>query len=463
MAEYKIMNVFDRTISLVKWLAFFACFATTGAAAPWDDAPISSTYRPIPSDPIIIRNATILDGAGARFEGRDILIRDGHVIAIGNDFPTDGVDEIDASGLWVTPGIIDIHSHNGTNVRPRTDSNRQASDVSEGSDVDVGDTWIETAIDPQDTAFARALSRGVTTIQVLPGSAPIFGGHSVIVKPVPASTVSEMKFPNAPLGFKMACGENPKWKGADASSTKDWPTSRAGVHAYMRDRFDAAREMLVNWQATGSVSDDAKTVALAGVLAGKINVHFHCYRAFDMSVMLNLAREYGFQIKAFHHATEAYKIVDQLRAAGTCSAVWSDWWGYKREAMDAIRANAPLLHERGGCVMMHSDSPFVGQYLNIEAAKAEAAGRRLGLSVPEEQMVRWITSAPASAIGLGDRIGTIAPGFAADIVLWNGNPFSAYSRPKLVLIDGAIRFNADAEQRQSDFDLGRTPAIEVMP
>jgi imidazolonepropionase-like amidohydrolase len=269
-----------------------------------------------------------------------------------------------------------------------------------------------------------------------------------------------MKFPGAPYGFKMACGENPKATGGKFVETKDWPTSRAGVYEYMRQHFEAARDFLSRWKAGESVEQDARKAALAGILAGDIILNVHCYRASDMSVMLNLAKEYGFHIATFHHASEAYKIADELREAGTCSAVWS-WWGFKRETIDATRAGAAILQQKGACVMMHSDSGLVGQYLNLEAAKAEGAGRRIGLHVPEEQMIRWITSTPAAALGLGERIGTIAPSYAADLVVWNANPFSVYARPKLVMIDGAVRFNAEKGPRPSDPEVGRAEPEEI--
>jgi imidazolonepropionase-like amidohydrolase len=176
-----------------------------------------------------------------------------------------------------------------------------------------------------------------------------------------------------------------------------------------------------------------------------------------MSAMLAVAHEFGFRIAAFHHATEAYKIAADLRRADTCVAVWSDWWGYKMEALDAVRANAPFIDSTGGCVLMHSDSAIVGQRLNIEAAKAAASWRRTGGAIPEERMIRWITSAPARVLGLGDRVGTLAPGRNADLVLWSGNPFSIYSKPDLVLIDGAIVFDraSATPARWPDFSLGR--------
>jgi len=432
------------------------------ARSSWDNPPIRSRYVAPARQSVIIRGATILVGDGSRIDDGDILLRNGKIARVGKDIASSGELEIDGRGLWITPGLIDVHSHDGTFVLPLLDIDSHAGDVTEGSDINVADTWIETAVNPQDVAFSRALRAGVTTLQILPGSTPIFGGHAVVVHPVPAATLAEMKFPGAPVGIKMACGENPKSTGGKADH-KDWPTSRQGVFSYMRASFQAAKDYLANERSGRAQPNDPKKAALAGLLAGDFRLHMHCYRASDLAAMLDLADEFDFRITAFHHATEAYKIADRLKAAGTCAAVWSDWWGYKAETLDAVRANAPILEHAGACVMMHSDSPAVGQRLNIEAAKAAAAGRRIGLAFSAEQMIRWTTSVPARALGLEDRIGTLAAGYNADLVVWSGDPFSIYSQPRLVFIDGAIRFDrSDAEPyAATDFELGRIEYGEV--
>ena len=437
--------------------------AATAAAAdkPWDLDPIASTYRQPVSQPVLIRGATVLDGKGGRLDSGDVLMQDGRIVAIGKDLPKGSAREIDGRGHWVTPGIIDPHSHNGTYVVPLAEIDNYASDVSEGNSVNNADTWIETAINPQDVAFSKALRSGVTTLQILPGSSPIFSGHAVVVKPVPAVTVAEMKMPGAPVGFKMACGENPKSTGGQEIEHKDWPTSRQGVYEYMRAAFSKARDALTAQRGGRKMDVDAKTAALEGILAGDFRLQFHCYRASDMAAMFALADEFQFKITAFHHATESYRVIDLIKAHGTCSVVWSDWWGYKLEASDAIRANAPILTKAGACVTMHSDSPATGQWLNLEAAKAGAAGRRLGIEIPPEQMIVWITSGPAHVLGLENRIGALSPGMDADVVLWSGDPFSVYSRPDMVFIGGAVMFDrADpGVQPVPDFELGR-PAYE---
>ena len=435
-------------------------------AMPWEAAaePFKSTYAPLPRHDILITNATILDGAGKRIEKGEILVRSGKIIAIGQHVDDrSGAEIVDARGRWITPGVIDVHSHNGTYVLPLTDIDSESSDVSELDSPNVADTWIETAINVQDVAFSRALEGGVTTIQILPGSSPIFAGRSVVVKPIPVSSVAAMKFPGAAQGFKMACGENPKSQDAEA---KNGPVSRQGEVAFIRQAFLDAQHYRKSWEdyengrTKKAPRRDLKAEALLGIMAGDIHVHMHCYRSDDMATMLGVAREFGFKIAAFHHAAEAYKITELLRAAGTCAVVWGDWWGFKMEAQDATRANAPLLDRAGVCVTMHSDSPYSGQRLNIDAATAGAAGRALGVDIPPERMIRWITSNSARLLGLGDRVGTLAPGYNADIVLWSGNPFSIYTKADLVLIDGAIAYDRSAPppHSPSDFELARPGA-----
>ncbi|MDB5687336.1 MAG: amidohydrolase, partial [Rhizorhabdus sp.] len=429
------MAMFARTIALtcVAGLVSAAQGVPPRAVAPWRLDPFRSTYRPLPRTDFVIVDAIVLDGAGHRIDRGEISVHEGKVVEIGLHVAhRAGARLIDAHGRWVTPGVIDVHTHNGTYVVPLTDIDRDASDVSELDNPNVSDTWVETAINVQDTGFSRAIEGGVTTMQVLPGSSPIFGGRSVIVHPIPAPTVAAMKVPGAPQGFKMSCGENPKSQDADAKE-EHGPTSRQGEIAFIREAFMEAADYRDAWnryvagRAAAPPRRDLKKEALAGILTGDIHVNMHCYRSDDMATMLAVAREFGFTVGSFHHAVEAYKIPSLLRDAVTCAAVWGDWWGYKMEALDAVRASAAMLDRAGVCVTMHSDSAITGQRLNIEAAKAAGAARPLGIVVPPERMIRWITSNPARLLGMADRIGTLAPGYDADLVIWSGNPFSVYT------------------------------------
>jgi imidazolonepropionase-like amidohydrolase len=444
--------------------------ATGGAASlPFTLDPNPSRYQPLPRNDVLLTNATVLDGAGALLNGADVLVSDGKIAAIGPGLSApDGAEVIDAENRWITPGIIDVHSHDGTYTLPLTSMSFDISDLSEISDPNSSEIWIEHAINVQDMAFARALSHGVTTIQVLPGSIPVFGGRGVVLKNVPATTVYSMKFPDAPQGVKMACGENPKSHFGESGAT---PTSRMGEVVLMRRAFRDASQYLDEWQAyvANPASNqpperDYELDTLAGIMNGDMRVHAHCYRADDIAVLLGVAREFDFPIAAIHHAAEAYKIPEWFIENDVCAVVWSDWWGYKTEALDAIRENAAILDASGVCTMMHSDSPVVGQRLNLEAAKAAGAGRRAGIDIPPERAIRWITSGPARALGLDDRIGQISEGYNADLVVWSGDPFSVYNRAELVFIDGALVYDRSDPERQprSDIEL-RFPGGEGAP
>ncbi len=457
------------------------------AAAPFAADPLPSTYRPLPREDVLIVDATVLDGVGAKLEDADILLRDGKIAGIGTNLERpDGVKIVAAAGRWVTPGLIDIHSHNGTYTLPIVYEDPPTWDVTEVSSPNVAETSVDHAINARDPAFILALEGGVTTLQVLPGSVPLFGGRSVVLKTIPGRTVQDMKFPGAAQGLKMACGENPK--GAFGSKGQA-PTSRQGEVAMMRAAWLGARDYMRRWddylenhrdEARGPPASgrdggpggrdrgdrppparDLELDTLAAVLRGDLRVHLHCYSSDDIAVMLAIAAEFGFQIAAIHHAVEAYKIADRLAEAKVCAAVWPDWWAFKMEAFDGIKENAAFVDAAGGCAVMHSDSPFIGQHLALEAAKAMAAGRRAGLDLARERGIAWITSNPARALGLDDRIGRLATGYNADVVVWSGDPFSIYSKADQVYIDGALAFDrADPKRRpQSDLLLGH-PARE---
>jgi imidazolonepropionase-like amidohydrolase len=452
-----------RSIFVPAALAFCCC--TTATAAE----PYGSTYSPIPAPATVIHNATILTGTGERLDHASILFADGKVRAVGADVSSalgdyQQVDEIDADGRWVTPGLIDVHSHLGVYPSPSVTAH---SDGNEAIDPATQRVWAEHALWPQDPGFPRALAGGVTAMQLLPGSANLFGGRSVTVKNVPATSYQAMKFPGAPHGLKMACGENPKRVYGTGKMVA--PATRMGNVAGYRAQWAKAQKYIHDWEKYEAAVADGKEDAvqperdfgmdtLAGVLKGEILVHMHCYRADEMLLILDLAREFGYSVSAFHHGVETYKIAQELADAGVCAAIWSDWWGFKMEAYDGIQENIALTDRpEGSCAIVHSDSSQLIQRLNVEAAKAMTRGQRLGLDIPPERAIGWITSNPARALGILDETGTLEPGKMADVVIWNGNPFSVYALADRVFIDGAAVYdrNDPALQPVTDFELGQ--------
>ena len=426
-------------------------------ATPYDYTanPYPSTYQRVASPPVLLQHATVLTGTGARLEDADVLLRDGLVVAVGSglDAPADAV-RVDATGRWVTPGIIDVHSHLGVYPSPGTTSH---SDGNEATAPVTAQVWAEHSIWPQDPGFHAARAGGVTAMQILPGSANLIGGRGVTLKNVPATTYQGMKFPGAPWGLKMACGENPK----RVYGGKGGPSTRMGNIAGFRAAFIEAADYMKKRSAGGKDAEgkrDLKLDSLAGAINGDIRVHNHCYRADEMAIMLDLAKEFGFKIAAFHHGVEAYKIADRLGAEGVCGALWADWWGFKMESFDGIQENILLVDRaKGGCAIVHSDSAEGIQRLNQEAAKVMANARRIGIEVTPEHAIRWLTANPAKSMGIDAMTGTLEPGKQADVVLWNGNPFSSYALADQVYVDGARLYDRHDPSRQavSDFMLGQ--------
>ena len=434
--------------------------APTQGSSAEPDNPYPSTYRAYPGVATAIRGATIFDGEGGRIDNGVIFLSDGKVTAIGGPdtpIPAD-IALFDGTGKYVTPGVIDIHSHLGDYPSPSVDA---LSDGNEATSPVTAHVWAEHSIWPQDAGFGRALANGgVTSLQILPGSANLFGGRSVTLKNVPARTMQGMKFPGAPYGLKMACGENPK---RVYGSKGREPSTRMGNMAVNRQTWIKAREYQKKRAAGKDQTRDLGMETLADVLEGKILVHNHCYRADEMANVIDMSKEFGYKVTAFHHAVEAYKIADLLRDNGICAALWGDWYGFKMEAYDGIKENIPLVHRAGACTIVHSDDENGIQRLNQEAAKALGAGRRMGIDIADEVAWTWLAINPARAMGIADQTGSLKVGKMADVVLWNGNPFSTYTRPEKVWIDGALLYDsANPKLRPvSDFELGQIGAGDV--
>lgn len=440
-------------------LALSAC-ATTGtsksdsksasAKTPLNKNPYPSTYKAYPGTPTAIRGATVLDGEGNEIANGVVFFSDGKVTAVGDASTAipEGTTVIDGTGKFVTPGIIDIHSHLGDYPSPGVDAH---SDGNEATAPTTPDVWAEHSVWPQDPGFSRALANGgVTSLQVLPGSANLMGGRGITLKNVYARTMQGMKFPDAPYTLKMACGENPK---RVYGAKGRMPSTRMGNLAVNRATWAKAAA----FKKKDSGDRDLAMETLAGVLDGEILVQNHCYRADEMAVVMDMAKEFGYKVSAFHHAVESYKIADMLRDNDVCAVVWADWWGFKMESYDGIPENAAILQNTGTCTIVHSDDANQIQRLNQEAGKALSNGRRMGMTISDATAIKWITANPAKALGILDKTGSLKAGKMADVVLWNGNPFSVYSRPEQVWIDGALMYDsANPKLRPvSDFELGQ--------
>jgi len=416
--------------------------------------------------PVVLRHATVMPASGPTLEDGAVSFAEGKLIAVGRnaDVPTPpGAEEVDATGLYVTPGLIDVHSHDGVSASPSSFGTDDGNEVSAPVTAEVS---AEHSFWPQDPNLRRAAAGGITSLLVLPGSANLIGGRGFPVKLHFGRTAAEMRFPGAKDGLKMACGENPKR--VYGQNRKTAPATRMGNVAGYRQAFAQAKDYIAKQEAylkkleknpdthDAPPARDLKLETLAEVLRGNILVQNHCYRADEMAVMLQISEEFGYSIRAFHHALEAYKLRDALAKHEVATATWADWWGFKMESWDGIPENAGLITQAGARAVIHSDSPTGIQHLNQEAAKAMWRARDSGIPVSEQEALRWITLNAAWVMGVDERTGSLTPGKMADVVLWKGHPFSFYARAMRVWADGVVTYDQahGGAVDTSDFELG---------
>ena len=430
-----------------------------------ENIPFQSTYNLQKSSSVLIQQGRLLTATEEDSFIGDILISNNVIVEVGKSInPPLGTKVIDARGKWVTPGIIDIHSHMGVYPAPSLNS---SSDGNESTSPTTAHVWAEHSVWTQDPQMPLALKGGITTYHVLPGSANLIGGRGITLKNVWSRTVQGMKFPNAPYTLKMACGENPK---RVYGGRRMEPSTRMGNVAGYRKAWIKAESYLSRQQQYESKSEQAKQMGykptrdlemetLAGVLKGEILIQNHCYRGEEMAVMLDLAKEFDYKVTTFHHAIEAYKVADILAENNVCAAIWADWWGFKHEAFDMVWENAAIIHNANGekgCAIIHSDDAVGIQRLNQEAAKAMAAGNRVGLNISEGDAIKWITLNAAKGLGIDKWTGSLEKGKMADVVIWDGNPFSVYTKTEKVFIDGILKYSSEdiSLPKPTDFELG---------
>lgn len=446
-------------------------------------AKAGTSYLPAATKHVLIQGATVwtADAKGQVLKSGDVRVRDGKIAEVGHQLAPKGAFVVKAKGRILTPGLIDTHSHMG--VYPSVGL-RATADGNEWTRPVTAYVWAEHSVWTQDPAFPKAVAGGATTVQILPGSANLIGGRSVILKLKLKRSVHEMKFPGAVHGLKMACGENPKRVHRSLAT-------RMGNYAGYRRAFLKAKaylkkwtryhKKLAKWKVTKKQKEEASSQpttkkakakkakekkrpkpprkdinmeTLKQVLEGKILVHIHCYRAEEMIWMIRLSKEFGFKIRSFHHAVEAYKIRDILKKENISVSTWADWWGFKLEAFDGIQENAALVHAAGGRAIIHSDSATGVQRLNHEAGKALYRGRAMGLKISDQEALKWITMHPAWALGIHHQTGSIEVGKMADLVLWDGHPFSVYTKTAMVWIDGLLTYDRRWPNAKTDFTLG---------
>ena len=408
--------------------AVLLCLGAACATAGFGQAAASKNNE------VIIRNAIVMTATHGNIKNGSIYIKDGKIAAVGENVNAPAsATVVDAGGKYVTPGIVDSHSHIALD-----------DDVNEATSPITPQMMMKDAFDYQDKAIYRALAGGVTTSLLLHGSANMIGGQAIVIKHKYGLSRDELLFPNAPRSIKFASGENPK---RVYGSREQLPSTRMGNFAVQREALVQAQDYMREWDTYNekvkrgdkdatAPKRDLKMEALADVLRGKLMVQIHCYRADEFLTEMAMAKEFGYKIRAFHHALEAYKVPEALAAENVGIATFADWWGYKQEAWDAIPWNAVMAMRKGVKVAIKSDSEDYTRRLNQEAAKTIRYG-----GATEEEALKMITLNAAWIVGVDDRVGSIDVGKDADLVIWDGYPLSSYGIPQKVLIDGEVYFD----------------------
>lgn len=397
----------------------------------------------------LIQNATILTASHGTIKNGSILIRNGKIAAVGTNVKASDPNArvIDATGKYVTPGLIDCHSHTGVQ-----------GGVNEGSLSVTAMVRIQDVINIYDPDVYRQLAGGLTTVNVLHGSANAIGGQNAVLKLKLGRPADEWVIKDAPPGIKFALGENPKRSNSQTQpgATRRYPATRMGVEETIRTAFVRAKDYMREWQEYEAKKANDKSAipprrdlmldALVEVLQGKRWIHSHCYRADEILMLLNLGDELGFRVQTLQHVLEGYKVAKEIAAHKTGASTFADEWSYKVEAFDAIPHNASLMASRGVLVTINSDSDERARRMYLEAAKAVKYG-----GATEEQALRMVTLNAAIQLGIDKRTGSIDVGKDADIAIFSQHPFSVYTVPEMTFIEGEVFFdrNVDLAQREA--------------
>ena len=438
-----------------RWLSgcLVLCAIVAVFAGSDDLAPPLSAQGAAPAV-VAIRNGTIITATRGTIANGTVLVRDGKIAAVGTNVSIPaGADVYDATGKFVSPGIIDAHSHIANDA------------INEGSVSVSSMTGMEDVLDPSDINIYRGLAGGTTAANILHGSANAIGGKTVVIKLRYGKTrASDLMFPGAPPGIKFALGENvTRKRGAAPTNPQRFPSTRQGVEYVIRDAFTRAKAYRKDWQDYEAKKKAGQDVlaprrdlqldALVEVLEGKRLVHAHSYRADEILMLIRLADEMGFKITTFQHVLEGYKVAKEIAAHNAGASTFSDWWGYKMEAADAIPHNASLMTHKGVLVSINSDDAEQLRRLNMEAAKAIRYG-----DVSEEQAFAMVTINPAKQLKIDNRVGSIEVGKDADLVVWNNHPLSTAAIVERTYVDGIAYYDREKDL-QRIADIPRRPLL----
>ncbi len=391
---------------------------------------------------VLIQNGTLITMDDGIMEKTDLLIRNGKIEQIAKDIEVSNIKTIDATGLYVMPGIIDAHSHLGIDA------------VNEASNPVTAEVWVGDALDPYDINIYRALAGGVTVSHAMHGSANAIGGQCETIKHRwGVMDPNELRMKDAPRTIKFALGENPIRVHGEGQSIV--PNTRMGMEQVFRQAFEDGKKYKKDWaeynsgKTTTPPTYSLRNQTMADIMDGKILIHCHSYRADEILMLMDVLEDYGVDQICFQHVNEGFKVAPELAEFGASASVFSDWWAYKFEVYYSTAYNAAILTKNGVLTSINSDSRELIRHLYHEAAKSQKYGK-----LSDEEALKLITINPAIQLGIDDRVGTLTKGKDGDVAIFKNHPLSIYATPQYTIVDGVIRFdyNEDMDDMRLDFD-----------